>query len=276
MRFSIFLVGGAVIMYFFTACTNLSQGPAAAAAVVKPITLGNITYNKADGRDCANMTEERNHCVTIKLAWPEVKDGNVPLQQSVTNWARQFLVGMLMPAAESTEMDKLTVEAAAQGLLDAHAEWSKESPDGMVGQWSVETSDTVLLNNGKLLTLQLNGNSYMGGAHGSTVVYVATFDVATGKRLTWDDLVTDKAQMQALAERKFREVQPDFFKSESEGGLGYKFDEVFPFKLADSYGITDKGLYMLYGHYEVTPYAYGITEFVIPFEELGALWKWKQ
>jgi hypothetical protein len=88
--------------------------------------------------------------------------------------------------------------------------------------------------------------------------------------------VNDPKQFQSFAEQKFKAARPELFKSEQEGGLGFQFDETNPFQLPNNYGLTDKGIYCVFVPYEVTPYAFGSTEFVIPFEELGSHLKFKK
>ena len=79
--------------------------------------------------------------------------------------------------------------------------------------------------------------------------------------------------LKAKAEKKFREVKAEVFKPESDGGWGYEFDEVFPFKLADNTGLVENGLFFCYVPYEVGPYVLGSTEFVLPFDEIKELLK---
>ena len=139
-----------------------------------------------------------------------------------------------------------------------------------MGNWAVESTDTALLNNGRHLTLRINAYNYLGGAHGLYTAAVATFDVASGRQLSWADLVVDTSALQTLAEQKFREERAEVFAPDEEGYPGFAFDEVFPFKLPDNFGLTPEGVYFHYVPYEVAPYAIGPTVFTITYAELGA------
>ncbi|MBK9015225.1 MAG: hypothetical protein IPM82_14810 [Saprospiraceae bacterium] len=72
------------------------------------------------------------------------------------------------------------------------------------------STDTVLLNDGQHLTLEIVGYTFEGGAHGSPTAAVLTFEASTGKPLTWDDLVTDTTALKVVAEKKFKEVRQTF------------------------------------------------------------------
>lgn len=255
----------------FFSCNNV-QPPAPA----KSVLLASVNFEKNSGRDCAKMDSIHNHCAEVKLRWPEVKDGPEALKTAVTAWTNTFIISLLAPADGDSTISKMSIESATQDFQQMHSDWSKEAPDSPMGEWFVESKDTVLLNDGKHLTLEIDANTFSGGAHGLSLAAVTSFEVATGKTLTWADLVNDPKQFQSVVEQKFKTTRPELFKSEQEGGLGFQFDETNPFQLPNNYGLTDKGIYCVFVPYEVTPYAFGSTEFVIPFEEVGSNLKLKK
>lgn len=261
-----------VILFFVLLLVSCQNTP---KADPKPLILDNLTLKKSEGPDCNKPDTLRNNCAVVDLAWPDVKDGSVALKKAIADWSLTFLCGMLSPEIDSATGRPATVAAAVDSFFQMHRAFVKEAPESPMANFDAESSDTVLLNDGRYLTLQLDGYVYAGGAHGSPMTGVATFETATGKKLMWSDLVTDSTALQTLAEKKFREVRADIFKPDTEGNPGFNFDETFPFTLPASYGLTNKGIYFFYQHYEVTPYALGTTDFVIPFEELGTLSKKK-
>ena len=236
----------------------------------KPVVLESFKMQKREGADCDKPDSLRSNCVTISLAWPSVKEGSEPLKKSVSSWTNNFLAGMMLPSDSATATT--TLDAAVHAFVQSHHDWKKDAPESM-GSYYAESWDTVLCNDGKHLTLQLFGETYTGGAHGNHLAAVGTFDAQTGRQLTWADLVTDTAAVKALAEKTFREVRGDIFKPSEDGTPGFNFDDGFYFTLPQNYGLTDKGVYFYYMHYEVTPYALGSTGFLIPFEALGGLRK---
>ncbi len=238
-----------------------------------PVTIGQLSYTKSEGPDCDKPDSLRLNCAAIHLQWPETKTGSDALKKTVTAWAEGFLISLLAPPLDSAAPQLTTVDAAAQNFFQTHREWTKEAPESVLSYYVAESTDSVLLNDGRHLTLMINGYAYMGGAHGSPQEAVRSFDVQTGKLLAWPDLVTDTVAVKTLAEKKFRTVRADLFQQSADGSPGFDFDDVFVFQLPVCYGLTQQGIYFHYQHYEVTPYAFGTTDFVIPFAELGALKK---
>ncbi len=211
--------------------------------------------------DCADAPFE-SKCAKVSLKYPVVKDGQTNLQQNVNNWAKDFLVSLLDPGLELDE--ETSLESAIQGFFDMHKEMTAEMPD-MPGYYTVEVTDTTLMQSDELLTLRMDAYSNTGGAHPNSTAAIATFDMKTGKHLRPVDLVQDLEKLYALAEQKFRETQKEAFEE------GFDFTESWPFVIAENVGMTTEGLFFCYVPYEVTPYALGFTEFVIPYDELEKL-----
>jgi len=174
-----------------------------------------------------------------------------------------------------TPINANSIETAADMFFKSRQEYMQEAPDSPGMVWTAECTDTVLLNDGQYLTLQLNSYSFQGGAHGSPLAAVATFNDGTGVQLTWNDLVTDTTALKTLMQQKFEKERADIFKPE-DGSEPFQFDEIFQFKLPDNYGLVKDGIYCYYVVYEVGPYAFGETTFTLTFNELGALSKIKK
>ena len=249
-----------------SACNN--DKPQAETA--QPVALETLTIEKKEGPDCDKPDSLRLNCVEVSFRYPSVKDANSPLKAIVEAWSKDFMTSLVAYADEPDNMPLL--DDAIQSFIDMHDEMVAEIPDGPA-YYIAETWDTVLLNNGKRLTLKIDGYNYAGGAHGNSAAAVATWDVATGKQVYLEDLITDMDALRARTEKKFREAKTEIFKPESEGGWGFNFDETFPFKIADNTGLTENGIYFCYVPYEVGPYAMGSTEFVLPFDEIKDLMK---
>ena len=252
-------------------CKNDTKTPAAEAVIVET-----LHFNKSDGADCDKPDTLRLDCAAINLSYPTVEEGSEPLKKSVAAWAEGYLMGILEGYDSlGNPIPSNSLDAAAASFFQTRRDFAKDAVDAPMGSWVAESTDTVLLNDGKHLTLENVGYTFQGGAHGSPTASVATFDANTGKQLTWDDLVTDTTALKVVAEKKFREERADIFKP-TDGSEPFQFDDVFQFKLPDNYGLTEAGIYCHYLAYEVGPYAIGSSVFTIPFAELGALSKIKQ
>lgn len=260
----------ALALIAIIAITSQSCKNEAPPAAPKPLTLESLKIERKSGVDCDKPDTVMVNCAWVNFKYPSLKDGGDSLKQAVDTWAREFMTAWVGMAEEPDNLPPL--DDAINAFFTMQAEAAKEMPD-MRTVFAAETSDTVLLNDGKYLTLMMDGYSDVGGAHPSASSSVATWDVATAKKVTLDQLVTDLNALQALAEKKFKEVRPELFTPDAEGVTPHAFDEVFPFKLADNTGLVKDGIYFIYVPYEVGPYAIGETEFVLTYEELKGIWK---
>lgn len=257
--FRLTLISSAALALF--ACDNPSGS-------VSPIVIDESRYERANGPDCDQPDTLRSQCAQIKLAWPVLESGSETLRTNFAEWAETYLAGILA-FGEDAEAPQ-SIEPAAESFLNAHSEFLGENEGEVMGLWTAESNYAIRLNDGQHLTAQLESYVYAGGAHGMPHAQVATFDARTGKILDWDDLVTDKNALRALAEKAFRTERAEAFNE------GFEFDETFVFDLPINFGLTETGLLFHYNAYEVGPYALGSTEFVIPFSELGNLAKIKK
>jgi hypothetical protein len=255
-----FALAGVLIMLY--ACVPPEKSP-------EPIVIERGSFVKMAGRDCDKVDSEVHFCSKINLNWPVVKSGNKTLQRNVAQWSKVLLVGLLSFELSEKEAANTSLEKAAETFISSHDSFTEEAPDAPMGEWTAESTDTVLYNDGRYLTLQISGYVFTGGAHGNHPGVIATFDVATGKQLGWKDLITDEEQVKFIIEKQFRKERSEIFEE------GYEFNEYFPFALPQGFGLTADGLYCYYSPYEVTPYAYGTTAFVVPYSELGDLLKRK-
>ncbi|MEO6760122.1 MAG: DUF3298 domain-containing protein [Saprospiraceae bacterium] len=257
---------GSLVLAF--SCTNNNQSGGDKVAVV----ISSTAFHQSAGKDCDRPDSLRFNCAEVDLHWPKVDKESEALKKAVAQWATSYLVGILAVGSDDSTATVTTVEAATAAFFQMHQEFTKDFPDSPMSNYVAESQDTILLNFGKLLTLEITGYVYAGGAHGSPTAAVATFETTTGKQLHWDDIVTDTVALKVLMEKKYRETRADIFKP-TDGAEPFAFDETFPFALPLNYGLTKAGIYCHYLAYEVGPYAIGDTQFVLSFAELGAILK---
>jgi hypothetical protein len=268
MRKLIFFISSALLLGLVFACQNKST------ETPGEVVVESLSFNKNEGKDCDKPDSLRYNCASINLSWPNVTQGSNALKKSVANWATAYLASILAPGPDGKPAASAPVEDKAVEFIKAQKDFAKDAPKSPMAYFTAESTDQVLLNDGKYLTLQIEGYTYMGGAHGSPTAAVATFDVLIGKQLTWSDLVTDQKALQAVAEQAFRTERADVFQP-GDGAESFVFDDIFQFALPQNYGLVENGIFCYYLAYEVGPYAMGSTQFVIPFAELGEISKIK-
>lgn len=253
------LVAGLFLLALAFSCQPNKQD----TATGKPVTLETRTIQQNKGTDCDKQPDSlRTDCAIVDFTVPKIQ-GTSALTKSVDAWVDKFLIHLLIYSdyPESNPLKALTtVDAAIKRFHGIHDE-----AEGSVasGQFKAACTHGELLNDGKYLTLMLDGYSFQGGNHALTEVEIASFDIKTGKQISWADLVNDQKALLPIAQAKVQETRADAFKE------GFTFDKEEPFALPTSYGLTADGLLMHYQPDEIYQLG-GATEFAIPYSELGA------
>ncbi len=248
------------ILVFF-ACRN--EPPVEEAP--QPVPVISKSLVKQNG-DCSEPTPE-SKCAEVRFSYPEVTEDRHPLKVPVEQWAYSFMASLLDPTTPSEEIpDDQSLQHLIADFFSMHKELVAEFPEAPAW-YTVECNDTVLLNDGKVLSLAMSGYSYTGGAHPNFILAAASFDVASGRRIELTDIVTDLDALAKIAEEFYRREKAVAFEE------GFDFDPDWPFVLPSASALTAEGIYMAYMPYEVAPYAVGSAEFVIPFSDIEDLLK---
>ncbi len=246
----------------------MEKSPAAAGSELPLPVVERRALNERSGEDCGLPDSLRVNCAEVRLRYPVLVSGAEACRASVDGWAQDFLTAMVFGGVGPAE--PVALSEAIGAFFRNQAAAAEENP-AFPAYHLIETVDTVLYNDGRFLTLRLDGYANTGGNHPNASAALATWELAGGRRLELADMVSDLPALAVLAEKRFREVKADVFLPESEGGWGFDFSEDQPFHLAANVGLTADGLHFCYVPYEVASYAFGFTEFVLTWAELGDL-----
>lgn len=244
--------------------TVVAEAIAEAKAAQKIARIETVLFTKAKGTDCDQVDTLRTNCATIDFQYPLLIRGSEALKLSVEKWVNNYLISILTGGSTEENVSATNLDEGTKIFFDTHETYQGSV---MYGGFEADCRYDILLNNEKYLTLAFDGYTFQGGAHGSPSAAVATFDVQSGKLLTWEDLITDQAAVTKIAEMEFRAERHDVFTD------GFDFDDIFTFKLPENYGLVNGGIYFHYPPYEVTPYAMGSTAFMLPFSALDKFMK---
>ena len=118
----------------------------------------------------------------------------------------------------------------------------------------------VQYNKNNLLSYTMDVYYYTGGAHGMTERYAYNIDNKTSKILKLHDLFKRDYNYKEI-------INNDIMEEIKESPESAYFPNEFK-TIADnqSFYLTDKGIVIYFGLYEIAPYATGIPEFTIPAE----------
>ncbi|MCB0518760.1 MAG: DUF3298 domain-containing protein [Lewinellaceae bacterium] len=219
-----------------------------------------MRFRDQKGTDCDSVYEDRTNCAYIDFDYPVVTTGTQALKDSVAKYVNGYLIGILTGGSPEENVKAATLEEGAKVFFATHETYNGSA---MYGAFTASSGSDVVRRDSQYLSIAISGNSFQGGAHGSQTSLFATLDSQTGRKLTWDDVVKDKAAMLSLAERYFRKERAEIFTN------GFDFDETFPFALPRNFALIQSGIYLQYDPYEVAPYAMGSSELMVPFSEIG-------
>jgi hypothetical protein len=225
-----------------------------------PVTIETRSIQKTKGTDCDKQPDSlRTDCAIVDFTLPKLA-GTSALAKGVDTWVDNYLLHLInwAIASEDGKAPK-TVDDGIKHYFDNHDENAGSISSG---QYALTCTNEEVLNDGKYLTLRLNGYAFTGGNRSLDDVAIASFDAKTGKQLTWADLVKDQKALLPIAQAKVKEMREDAFRE------GFTFDKEEPFALPQAYGLTTDGILMHYTTGEIYQLG-GQTEFTVYFNELG-------
>lgn len=131
--------------------------------------------------------------------------------------------------------------------------------------WSIDAG-VYFTETKKTLTIVCSDYSYAGGAHPNGYLTYEHIDKKTAKTLHLGDFFEDIPALTKIAEKYFRETR-ELAPNDDLEEAGFWFENGV-FQLNDNFIFEEDKLIFFYNNYEITSYAAGPTEVVIPIEEV--------
>lgn len=251
--FFILLLGGAGILF---SCG--SKSPAE-----NSLKYELVKYEKqSDG--CDNLRND--NCAKIKIEFPQISSfENEVIKEKINKSIAELFSKNILGGAESADFESLM-----KGFIDEYESFIKEFPDAYQS-WFIEITGEVKLNKGNIFSIDYLEYSFTGGAHPNTYVTFKNFNLSNGEEITFDEIISaDKQQeLTNIAETEFRKLK-ELTKEADLGQEGYWFENN-KFYLNENFLITDSSLVFYYNNYEITAYAFGPTELILPYSKIKSL-----
>ena len=165
--------------------------------------------------------------------------------------------------AEWNESVKTRMTTTYEEYIVAAKEHYRSDPDYFYSPYSVEQKTSVLRSDDRVLSLELFGYDYSGGAHGYYCYTGYTVDAVTGKELAIGDVMTDTEALPELIYNKLTTENPDtYFWEETKGYLEEAFSET---ETTLAWSLDYTGLTFYFNPYEIASYADGVFEVTFDF-----------
>lgn len=155
-----------------------------------------------------------------------------------------------------TGLDSSEAEIEINTVLAESADRFRQSVTSDPHVLSAKSKYEVHQNGEGILSLTVINYTFSGGAHGMSTMEGFTFDLASGKRYRFSDLVApdSMAEMSSMVDRQIKERNIPLFQPFS----GLKQEP-------DFYILPDRKVVVFYQLYELAPYVWGFVRFPLPY-----------
>lgn len=217
------------------------------------LNLAHITLSETY---CKSHKPSQKLCDSKKLSYIDYDDAQLPT----------FLQGIKQHIAPIVQNYKENdIKKSTLAVIKEIQEFNTE----ISGEWYNESTIDLFAITSETYTLSTSSEGYQGGAHGYYSLGFDNYQTQTNTKLALDDLfVPDYNQtLHAIASNHYKRLKgltPNQPLTDDDW-----FDDNFI--LAKSFAITPEGLYFVYNQYEIKAYAYGITEFMLPYSQIQNL-----
>ncbi|MCX7546440.1 DUF3298 and DUF4163 domain-containing protein [Xanthomarina sp. F1114] len=201
-----------------------------------------------------NKTTTTNKLVDINI--PEAS-GDDTVSIAINNTVNQLIINSLNTNEPDGSAPK-NIEESIDSFNKEFNRFKTDFPDAVV-TWEAQIDGEVMYQSPDIISMAITTYLNTGGAHGNLSISFLNFNAQTGKQLKNEDLLEDHLAFIEIAKTYFDEEIADkkelYFEPEN-------------FKLPENIGFSEEGVILLYNTYEIAPYSSGITEILIPWNEL--------
>ena len=219
------------------------------AASDKPFSVETFKKNSGTCQPDSGM------CAYVDLQYWKAT-GKSPLANSINRSVSNLLSSVL-----GAEVD---ISKKQTGFDKA----AKEYFEGYGAGSYIKMDEGILTERKHLISVQHHLDEYgAGAAHNQMATVFELFDKTTGRKVKFQELVTDSTKLLKVVEAAFRKkmnVPPNANLAKK----GFELRNGKYFFLPTNIGLTDKGVFFHYNPYEIAAFVVGGIDFEIPYEQL--------
>lgn len=247
------LLAGAALL--LASCSNPSAPAASAALLVAP--------KEYHAKKCVHDSV----CAEVNLSWPVLSGGADSTLTKRLNDSIEVAVYLATNANPALPLP-LALDSAAANLytmLDSDIKAGSE----MNMSYTVELKGQSVFQSPGYLSVQMDGYSFIGGAHGYYYTVLNTFSLNTSESVHLTSIISDTTALRTMLEKAFAETHQKEIPDVKLDDL--LLDPEAPLALPSNYCIVPEGVRFVYNPYEVAPYAVGQTDITLKWEQLGPI-----
>jgi len=170
--------------------------------------------------------------------------------------------------ADFAKADAASSAAAFNAALPA-AYGTRAAEDTMRWDGHVHIRSTAALVGENIAAAVIDRDEYTGGAHGMATTMFANYDLATGARLTLDDVFTPEGRAELAGAIRGEIVRMKKVAAWDELVDNECFNPVHEVGPTENFGLTDTEITFFYNPYDIACYAAGATRVTLPLANLA-------
>lgn len=191
-----------------------------------------------------------------------------PLPSSIDSAAINALIRRTLSGGKS-------VSGYLESFVKDYEMILEEEPDLVRGQtaWQLKVNQSVLCNTTDLFTISSYNYLFTGGAHGNFSTTFLNIDLKNNRLLSLGDILSGEFEeiLTDVGERYFR-AQNKIPMDQSLNSTGFWFEDE-QFYLPSNYAFTPSGILFVFGTYEITSFADGEPQVLVPYSAVSGLLK---
>lgn len=215
--------------------------------------------------ECMDSVGTTQLSCSMKGVLPNIS--NKQLKRIINEWINERLGGTY--SIKDIQNTDSILRYYQQNWMDSTKAWVNELPDGLSGCiWEQEFQ--IMAQNKKYITLSLSSFRYEGGAHGKTIIGQQTFRKEDGRELGWYNMfnMENEYKIRELIKKgliRYFDIKP------GEELKDYLLNPENAFRIplpVTPPVLLDDGIMFIYQQYEIAPYAFGLPQAVVPYDEI--------
>lgn len=232
--------------------------------LIGPLRLEKISFSRVGGQ-CKDGPCVAVRINSLKVVSAENVQAAAKISAAIADWALR-----LNGASRFAKSPQEVLQQFVDSYWEMHRYGSRADPTYSIPYYLTRTVE-ITYQSARVLSLSFLEESYWGGAHPNGTLTYANFRPATGERMRLTDIFEQgyAASLNAVAERRFRELKglsPE--ASLKEAYFRFPNDQ---FRLNENFSICADGLTFFYNSYEITAWAFGPTELLLPYADIRNL-----
>ncbi|MDR1054808.1 MAG: DUF3298 and DUF4163 domain-containing protein [Prevotellaceae bacterium] len=189
------------------------------------------------------------------------------LKDSINRQSRIFLSNWFdVPETGDFDINKLVIDDMRDFYKQVDELDDKDCFTCRIKNIKIKGDD--IYQNPNLISMNYSWYIYEGGAHGNYGKICYNYEKATGKKINYKSLVKDEAKLLNIAQKAFKEQNG--IAEDEEITEMFQFENN-TFRLNDNFGFTTEGITFYYNPYEIAPYAAGLIELTLTYDQLKGL-----